>query len=245
MTAARGQFSRFAIDNVEIFRLAQVEVAALEHLTQLALASAGGGFADQPTDAGVVERAGQMTRMREQVIAEEYAGLHAPDGVDRGHASAHAGAVKNIVMHQGRRMDHLDDSAQDMMRRRDPATGAGRQQQQHRAKSFAAIVMDMRHHLGDASMRILKGTGQNSLDFFQVGRDRPIRIPTRSERGRTGRRDRIHESSTTEPRTTYPRTQRSGVSGSVGRPLTPLRGVRGSEKYVRGSARGFRNFNPR
>ena len=159
MTAARRQFRRFAIDYVEILRLAQIEVAALEHLTQFALANAVGGRADHPAGADIVQRAGEMEGVREQIIAEQHAGLHAPDGVDRGHPATYAGIVEHVVVDQRGRVDHLDHGPQDVMRRRHSAAGAGGQQQQHRPQPFAAIVLDVIDDLGHARRACFSARG--------------------------------------------------------------------------------------
>jgi len=217
VAAAGGQFRRFAIDNVEIVRLAQIEIAALKHLTQFALADTIGRRADEPAGADIVEGTGEVKGMGKQVIAEQNAGLHPPNRVDRCHTPAHLGAVEYIVVNECGRVDHLDHGTQDVMGRSDPAASASRQQQQHRPQPFAAIVMDVLDDLGDTRMFVLQNAGQDALDFFQVRRDGTVRVQSWNDQGRYGQRDRIHGTSTTKA------VQMGAIA----------------------SARGFRNFNSR
>ena len=92
--------------------------------------------------------------------------------------AAHAGVVEHVVVNQRGRVDHLDDGAENVMGRLDPAAGPGRQQQQHRPQPFAAIVVDVLDDLGDAGMLVLQNASQDALDLFQVGRDRTVRVQT-------------------------------------------------------------------
>ena len=68
-----------------------------------------GGVADDAASADIAERAAQMKGVREEIVAEQDAGLIAPTGVDRGDMAAGGGAVENVVVNEGGGVDHFRD----------------------------------------------------------------------------------------------------------------------------------------
>ena len=195
MAGAGQQFRRFAVDHVEIIGLGQVEVAALQSLTQFAFADPVRRLTDQPAGAGVVQRAGQVEGVREQVVAEQHGVVNAPAGVDRADVPAHGGAVEDVVVDQRGRVDHLHHGAEDVMGRRDSAAGAGGQQQQDRPQPLAAVVPDVIDDRLDLDITALERLRQDALDFFQVRRDRAVQVQGRRNRRRSRQHGLGHDPS--------------------------------------------------
>ena len=116
----------------------------LADLLQFAFAEPIRCFTDDPACLSVAQGAGQVKSVREEKIAEQNARLIAPQCVDGGDMAAHGGTVQNIVMHQSRGVNHLDDGGQKMMGRRYLAARLCRQQQESGAETFALVVVQVR-----------------------------------------------------------------------------------------------------
>src|SRR5262249_49844172 len=120
--AACDQLSSFRIDEVEILRLTQRQIAAFEALPQLAFADTIRRRADDLAGLNVAQRRRQVESVREQVITEQDAVVIAPARVGGGDMAACAGLIQHIVMHERRGMNQFDDGRQNWMLRRQLAT---------------------------------------------------------------------------------------------------------------------------
>ena len=165
--AHRGQLGGLPLDDREVRRLVQVEVAAVVDLLHLPLADLVGRVADPSAGAGGVERGRQVEGVGEEVVAQQDGGLVAPLGVDRGGVPADHRLVEDVVVHQGRGVDHLDDRREHAVRRRQAPAGAAREQHQGRPQSLplevGAVVDQVLHERETAAQLLLEdplGIGQ-------------------------------------------------------------------------------------
>ena len=90
--------------------------------------------------------------------------------------ATHGGVVEDIVVDQRGRVDHLDDGAEDGMGGHDLAAGAGGKQEQHGAKTFAAIMADMVDDAGHGGEAALDRPRQHALHLFEIGGDRGVQV---------------------------------------------------------------------
>ena len=72
--------------------------------------------------------AGQVKRVRKQVIAQQNAGPVAPARIDGLHMPAHGCCIEHVVVHQRGRMNDFDHGGQRMVRGGDAAASLGGQE---------------------------------------------------------------------------------------------------------------------
>ncbi len=113
-----GQLGRLALDDREVRALVEVEVAAMMDLLHLPLADQVGRPADPAAGQGRFERGGQVEGVGEEIVAQQDGRLVAPLGVDRGGVAADHRLIEDVVVHERRRVDHLDDRRQHRVRAR-------------------------------------------------------------------------------------------------------------------------------
>lgn len=172
-----GQFGGFAFDDGEIGGLVEVEVASVVDLLEFPLADAVGGGADPAAGEGGFERGGEVEGVGEEVVAEEDGGLVSPLGVDGGRVPADDGLVEDVVMHEGGRVDHLDDGGEDGVGWPDAAAGPGREEDEGRSKLLATESGGVVDQLGDEIEPAAQLVSEDGLGLGEVGGDRGIGGP--------------------------------------------------------------------
>ena len=80
----------------------------------------------------------ELKGLHVEPVAREDGRMIAPDHVDRGPAAARARHVDDIIMHQGRRMDHFDYRGEPAGRISGGTEQARSQQKQYGTKSLAS-----------------------------------------------------------------------------------------------------------
>ncbi len=121
MTAQGTKFCGLPFDNLEVGLLSQIEVATLFDLREFPFTDQVSRPANCPAGIGGIEAAGKMKRVREQVVAKQHAGLIVPAGVDRRDMAAGFGIIQDVIMHQRRKVNHLDDGCQNFVLVTNPA----------------------------------------------------------------------------------------------------------------------------
>ena len=161
-------------DDVEIMIFAGVDLALGGQLLDLALGNHGGGVAEdfQHLQAAVFDH--QLERAAEQEIADQDARRIAPDEVGGALAAAHARAVDDVVVKQGRGVDELDRRGELVMARSRVAEQARRRECQHRPHALAAAGDQMAGKLGDQRDLALHPLEDDGIDAVHVGGDEPI-----------------------------------------------------------------------
>ena len=115
-----------------------------------------------------------MEGLHVEPVAGEDALAVAPGGVGGGAAAAGFGGVDDVVVDEGRGVDHLDDRAEADHALALVALGLGREQQEHWADALAAAVAEVVGDLGDGG-----DVGDGVAAEFAL--DRPQIVPQQIE----------------------------------------------------------------
>ena len=148
-------------------------------LLHFALADLVGRVADPAAGPCRVERRGQVEGVGEEIVTEQDRRLVAPLGVDGGGMAADHGLIEDVVVHERRRVDHLDDGRQNGMciRQTDRTpcpksrTRAGRSRF---PSKVGAVVDQLLHERESAAQLVLK----DPLGLGQLRRDGAYRSTT-------------------------------------------------------------------
>ena len=142
------QARRLAEDQVEVLLFVD-QVAQLLHLQQLALHHLLGQRDQQLQHSEVAF----LQRGRERLHVEPVAGQHAlgiaPCGVGRGPAAPRLRLVDDVVVHQRRGVQHLDDRTEADARVAGAAQRLGREKQQQRTDALPAARHQVLRDVGD------------------------------------------------------------------------------------------------
>ena len=84
-------------------------------LLHLPFADLVGRVADPAAGPGRFERGRQVEGMGKEIVAQQHRRLVAPLGVDGGGMPPDHRLIENVVVHERRRVDHLDDRRQNGM----------------------------------------------------------------------------------------------------------------------------------
>ena len=119
------QLGGLAVDHPHVALLGDFRVMAVEQLQHFALGDGVGGFRQDLHDPHAAHFDHHFEGARIQEIADQHAGLVAPDDVGGRLAAAHLGGVHDVVVQQGGGVDEFDDGGQRDMgrRRRNPGPG--------------------------------------------------------------------------------------------------------------------------
>ena len=172
--AAGAQLGGFGLDDVEIFGLAEGEIAAAVDLPQLAGTNDVGRPADRLAGVGRSQRAGQGEGVGEQKVAHQDAGFVVVAGVDRFAVAAELGFVQHVVVDQRGRVDHFDHGGQGDVLVVGPAQGFGRQQQQGRPEPLSPQAEGVLDQLVDERIVARQFAPQQLFAAVQFGGDRTI-----------------------------------------------------------------------
>ena len=115
-----------------------------------------------------------MERVREKVIAKQNGGLVPPLGVHRGRVSTDERLIKDVVVNQGRGMNHLHDGRENGMRRVEASAGLAAEKNQGGAKSLAAkvgAVIDKLLHERESARQLLL---ENPFRLLEFASDRRV-----------------------------------------------------------------------
>ena len=123
----------------------------------------------QHLEAAVLDH--QLERAAEQEIADQHARRIAPDEVGGALAAAHARAVDDIVVEQGRGVDELDRGGELVVARAGVAEQRGAGEGQHRPHPLAAAGDQVAGELGDQRDLALHPLEDDGVDAVHVGRD--------------------------------------------------------------------------
>ena len=148
-----------------------VDLALGGQLLDLALGDHRGRVAEDPQhlEAAVLDH--QLERAAEQEIADQHARRIAPDEVGGALAAAHARAVDDVVVEQGRGMDELDRGGELVVARARVAEQRAAGERQHRPHALAAAGDQMPGKLGDQRDLALHPLEDDGVDAVHVGRD--------------------------------------------------------------------------
>jgi hypothetical protein len=116
-----------------------------------------------------VVRHHQLEGAREQEIADQHAGLVAPDRVGRGEPAAQVALIHHVVMQERRRVDELDRRGEPVMARSVIAAEPRRGHGQHRPQALAARGDQMTRELRDQPDRALHAREDQRIDGRHVG----------------------------------------------------------------------------
>ena len=81
------------------------------------------------------------------------------------------GVIQNVIMYQGRRVDHLDHRRQHVVRCINLTHRLSRQQQQHGPQAFTAISIQMVQNIGHVGMIGPELTVEDDFHFPQIVSD--------------------------------------------------------------------------
>ena len=121
----------------------------LGELIELPFDHAQRDVAEQPDELERVLRERQRHRLDVEVVAEQDGDVVAPARVRRQPAAPHVGVVDDVVVHQRRGVDELDDRRVEHGAIAGVAAEARGHQQHGRAHALAAALLDVAAHLGD------------------------------------------------------------------------------------------------
>ncbi len=175
------QFGRLAADDGEIFVLGGRGVLGGRKLHHFAFGDGGGGGGENVERAQRADLDHHAEGLAEQEVADQHAGLVAPQHPRRQLAAAQFALVDHVVMQQGRGVHELDGGRELDMAVAGVAGEVGHRQRQHRAQALAArrdqVVGDLRDH-GDFRPGPRQDRG---VDPLHVGGDK-LDQPHRSTR---------------------------------------------------------------
>ena len=138
------------------------------------------GVAEDPEhlEAAVLDH--QLERPAEQEIADQDARRIAPDEVGGALAAAHARAVDDVVVEQGRGMDELDRGGELVVARAGVAEQVGAGERQHRPHALAAAGDQVAGELRDQRDLALHPLEDHRIDPVHVlGDERDHRLERR------------------------------------------------------------------
>ena len=113
----------------------------------------------------------QLERARIEKIADQHRGGVAELGIGGGVPPPQLRFVDDVVVQQRGRVDHLDHGRQRVMIAAAIAAGAGREQQQARAKPLAAAADDVFGNLADQHDVGREARAQHGVHFGHIGPD--------------------------------------------------------------------------
>ena len=109
--------------------------------------------------------------MSKKIVAQQDRRLVTPLGVDGRRMTSDHRLIKNVIVHERRRVDHLDDRRQDGMSLRDQAARFSGKENESRAQPFASIVgamIDELLHERESTPQLML---KNALSLGKVRRD--------------------------------------------------------------------------
>ena len=115
----------------------------------------------------VSTRAGQAEGAGDEVVAQEDAGLVVPAGIDGVEVAAERGLVEDVVVNEGRGVDHFDGGGQRRWSRRSGPGDTGRQQQQGRPQPLAPQADPVFDQAVDEGMVAVEFLAEDLLDLIQ------------------------------------------------------------------------------
>ena len=161
---------RLRPDDVEIGGLAGLGVVGGDQLGDLSLGDHRGRRGQDIEDLQRAVLDHELEGPAEQEIADQNAGLVAPDRVGRGQPAAQIAFVDDVVMKQRRGVDKLDDRGEAEMAVAAIAAEPGRGQCQHRAQALAAGRHDMAGKLGNQRDPAVHAADDDFVDPRQIVR---------------------------------------------------------------------------
>ena len=174
MTTQRRQLRSLAIDNLEVRLFAQIQVAAFLDLRQLPFTDDVCRTADAATGVSCLKAAGEVKRVREQVITEQHAGFVIPAGIHGCHMASGFSVVQHVIMNERRQVNHLNDSTQNFVILTNSAAGLCRQEQQHRSQPLPSKSGRMFEDVANVRILTAQLIGQNLFGIEQLCTDRLI-----------------------------------------------------------------------
>ena len=157
---------------VEIMIFVGVDLALGGQLLDLTLGDDRGGVAEDPQHLQAAVLDHQLERAAEQEVADQHARRIAPDEVGGALAAAHAGAVDDVVVKEGRGVDELDRGGELVVARAGVAEQACAGERQHRPHALAAAGDQVAGELRDQRDLALHPLEDDGIDAVHV-RARP------------------------------------------------------------------------
>ena len=155
-------------DDLEVFRLGELEVARVEELEDFAFGHHGGGVGQDLQDLQMIGGHRQGQGLGQEKVPHQDHGMVAPDGVGRGGAPAHLGGVDDVVVQQGGGVQVLEDGGEIRQVVALAAAHAGGQDEQQRPDALAAAQQDVPPHFGDERHVGLEVGRQGHIDGGDV-----------------------------------------------------------------------------
>ena len=152
--------------------LADIDVPGLRELIQLALDHSQGDLAQQPYDLDRVVGERHTHRLDVEVVAQQHRDVVAPPAVHGETAPSEIRVVDDVVVHQRRRVDELDDRRVGHGALTLIAGESRRHQQQRRANALAAARLEIASDLRDELDPRLDVAVVRLLDGIEIGSNR-------------------------------------------------------------------------
>ena len=166
--AAGKQVRRLALDDLEVLRFGQVDVAVLRQLIDLAFDDPQRHVTEQADDREIVLRERQRHRLQIQEVAEQHRDVIAPARVHGFAPAPQLRLVDDVVVNQRGRVNELEDGGVEHRALARVAGHASGHQQNGRADPLPAAVPDVvtdRRDEGDLRLHV---PGELTLDLTKV-----------------------------------------------------------------------------